>query len=113
MDQPHHRGDKMSVAELSHYLAAGNTPIVEVLSLDGIYVVRLHHSHGMAQLVDEHGAVMRFTGTGRVSDLLGPMGIKHGILTWSDQLGDEMIGIPSPAISPEEALVHGTRIAFS
>ncbi|MFC3285230.1 hypothetical protein [Litchfieldella rifensis] len=107
-----HRDDMMSVSELSHYLAAGNTPIVEVLSLDGIYVVRLHHSHGMAQLVDEHGDVMRFTGTGRVSDLLGPMGIKHGILTWADQLGDEMIGIPSQSISPEEALAHGTRIAF-
>ena len=51
-------------------------------------------------------------GTGEIRDLLGGIGLTHGVLTWGDQCGDEMIGVPGHALSPDEMLASGTRIAF-
>ena len=97
---------------LSHALARGLSPIVEVISLDGIYSVRFHHASGMSSLVDETGSVCTFKGTGEIRDLMSSLGLTHGVLTWADQCGDEMIGVPSKPISAEEMLTFGTRISF-
>ncbi|MBB3190403.1 DUF6482 family protein [Halomonas cerina] len=105
-------GDRITTKQLSHALHHGFSPIVEVESMDGIYTVRFHHANGVSELADKHGKTWTFTGTGEIQDLLGSLGLTHGVLTWSDQCGDEMIGVPGKALTPDEMLAHGTRIAF-
>ncbi|GHE21365.1 hypothetical protein [Halomonas urumqiensis] len=105
-------GDHMTLKQLADALSHGFTPIVEVESMDGIYTVRLHHRNGVSQLSDADGRTRTFLGTGEIRDLLGDIGLTHGVLTWSDQCGDEMIGVPGHAMTPDEMLAHGTRIAF-
>ncbi|WP_192035599.1 DUF6482 family protein [Halomonas sp. YLGW01] len=103
---------QFTITSLSHALAEGMSPIVEVISMDGIYSVRFHHANGMSSLVDAAGNVCTFKGTGEIRDLMSALGLTHGVLTWADQCGDEMIGVPSKAITAEEMLTYGTRIAF-
>lgn len=103
---------KLTYKQLGQALHQGFSPIVEVESLDGIYTVHFHHAHGVADLVDEHGKVRTFMGTGEIRDLLGDLGLTHGVLTCADQCGDEMIGVPGKPITPDEMLTYGTRIAF-
>ncbi|MEQ6889175.1 DUF6482 family protein [Halomonas sp. CS7] len=87
-------------------------PTVEVRSIDqGYYLVRLHHAHGVSQLVDANGQARRFTGTQWVSRALLPLGITHGVLTWAE-ITDEMIGLPATQSDPQSVLAHGTRVAF-
>ncbi|WP_136247120.1 DUF6482 family protein [Halomonas borealis] len=105
-------GDHITLKELAHALTHGFSPIVEVESMDGIYTVRLHHANGITTLSDKQGQTCTFLGTGEIRDLLGGLGLSHGVLTWSDQCGDEMIGVPGHAMTPDEMLAHGTRIAF-
>ncbi len=105
-------GPHITLKELSRALSRGFSPIVEVESLDGIYTVRFHHANGTSELSDEFGHTRTFLGTGEIRDLLGDLGLTHGILTWADQCGDEMIGVPGHALTPDEMLAHGTRIAF-
>ena len=102
----------ITLKQLSRGVADGHTPIVEVESQDGIYIVRLHYSNGIAELSDEHGKTRTFLGTGEIRDLLSETGLTHGVLTWADQCGDEMIGVPGHAITPDEMLAYGTRISF-
>ncbi len=101
-----------TLTSLSHALEQGMSPIVEVKSMDGIYSVRFHHANGMSTLVDASGSVCTFKGTGEIRDLMGSLGLTHGVLTWADQCGDEMIGVPSKPITADEMLTYGTRIAF-
>lgn len=105
-------GDKLTMKQLERALSRGLSPIVEVESMDGVYTVRFHHAGGVSYLADADGRVRTFMGTGEISDLMGGAGIKHGVLTWSDQCGDEMIGVPGKAMSPEDMLAYGTRIGF-
>ncbi|WP_163557692.1 hypothetical protein [Halomonas sp. NO4] len=105
-------GDHITLKQLSYALHHGLSPIVEVESQDGIYIVRFHHANGISELSDAQGKTCTFTGTGEIQDLLGDIGLTHGILTWADQCGDEMIGVPGHAITPDEMLAYGTRIAF-
>ncbi|WP_235825443.1 hypothetical protein [Vreelandella rituensis] len=51
-------------------------------------------------------------GTDEIRDTLGQLGLTHGVLTFTDQCGDEMIGVQGKAITPNEMLTYGTRIAF-
>ncbi|APE32344.1 hypothetical protein BOX17_16095 [Halomonas aestuarii] len=104
--------DRVTLEELADWLQAGLSPTVEVQSIDqGYYLVRLHHGHGISQLVDEDRKTRRFTGTQWVSRALLPLGITHGILTWAE-VTDEMIGLPETATDPASVLAHGTRLAF-
>jgi hypothetical protein len=105
-------GDHITLKQLSHALHHGLSPIVEVESMDGIYTVRLHHANGVSTLADAEGRNLTFLGTGEIRDRLGELGLTHGILTWADQCGDEMIGVTGHALSPDEMLAHGTRISF-
>lgn len=105
-------GDHITLKQLSHALSHGLSPIVEVESQDGIYIVRFHHANGVSELADADGKTWTFLGTGEIQDLLGDLGLTHGVLTWADQCGDEMIGVPGHAITPDERLAYGTRIAF-
>jgi hypothetical protein len=105
-------GDHMTHKQLTKAVANGFTPIVEVESQDGIYTVRLHHANGVATLSNAQGQTLTFMGTGQIRDLLGETGLTHGVLTWSDQCGDEMIGVPGHPMTPDEMLTYGTRIAF-
>ena len=105
-------GDHITLKQLAHALHHGLTPIVEVESQDGIYIVRLHHANGISELSDAQGKTCTFKGTGEIQDQLGDIGLTHGVLTWADQCGDEMIGVPGHAITPDEMLAYGTRIAF-
>lgn len=105
-------GDHITLKQLSHALSHGFSPIVEVESMDGIYTVRFHHANGVSTLSDKEGTTRTFLGTGEIRDLLGELGLTHGILTWADQCGDEMIGVPGHALTPDEMLANGTRIAF-
>jgi hypothetical protein len=107
-----HFGDHITLKQLSRAVAHGFTPIVEVESLDGIYTVRFHHANGISMLSDAQGHTLTFMGTGEIRDLLGEIGLTHGILTCADQCGDEMIGAPGHALTPDEMLTYGTRIAF-
>lgn len=87
-------------------------PTVEIQSIDpGYYLVRLHHGHGVSQLVDADGQARRFTGTQWVSRALLPLGLTHGVLTWAE-VTDEMIGLPAAPSDPQSVLAHGTRVAF-
>ncbi|AXY41770.1 DUF6482 family protein [Halomonas alkalicola] len=104
--------DHITLKELARALSQGFSPIVEVESLDGIYTVRLHHGTGVSELSDAEGRTLTFLGTGEIRDKLGELGLTHGVLTWSDQCGDEMIGVPGHAMTPDEMLANGTRIAF-
>ncbi len=108
----YHLDDHITLKQLADAVAKGFSPIVEVESMDGIYTVRLHHGTGVSELSDAHGKTRTFLGTGEIRDLLGGIGLTHGVLTWSDQCGDEMIGVPGHALTPDEMLTHGTRIAF-
>lgn len=105
--------DRITYKQLSHAIHNGFSPIVEVESMDGIYTVRFHHPQGVSELSNEQGKTCTFLGTGEIRDKLGQIGLKHGILTFSDQCGDEMIGVPGHALTPNEMLAYGTRIAFS
>jgi len=104
--------DHITLKQLADAISHGFSPIVEVESMDGIYAVRLHHGTGVAELSDAEGRTRTFLGTGEIRDLLGNLGLTHGVLTWADQCGDEMIGVPGQAMTPDEKLAHGTRIAF-
>ncbi|MDN3555797.1 hypothetical protein [Halomonas maura] len=105
-------GDHITLKQLSHALSHGLSPIVEVESMDGIYTVRFHHANGISTLSDKDGRTCTFLGTGEIRDVLGDLGLTHGVLTWADQCGDEMIGVPGHAMTPDEMLAHGTRISF-
>jgi hypothetical protein len=105
-------GNYITHKRLARAVAHGLTPIVEVESQDGIYTVRLHHTNGVTTLADAEGNTLTFMGTGEIRDLLSECGLTHGILTWADQCGDEMIGVPGRALTPEEMLAYGTRISF-
>ncbi len=112
MGHAYQLGDHVTLKELANAIAQGFSPIVEVESMDGIYTVRLHHGSGVSELSDSDGKTLTFLGTGEIRDKLGELGLTHGVLTWSDQCGDEMIGVPGHAMTPDEMLAHGTRIAF-
>ncbi|MDR5892982.1 DUF6482 family protein [Halomonas mongoliensis] len=112
MGHAYQLGDHITLRELARAIAQGFSPIVEVESMDGIYTVRLHHGSGVSELSDGDGKTLTFLGTGEIRDKLGELGLTHGVLTWSDQCGDEMIGVPGHAMTPDEMLAHGTRIAF-
>ncbi|HDZ48012.1 hypothetical protein LCGC14_0149550 [marine sediment metagenome] len=105
-------GDRLTLKQLAHALQNGFSPIVEVESMDGIYAVRFHHANGVADLCSAEGKVSTFLGTGEIRDVLGQLGLTHGVLTFADQCGDEMIGVEGKAITPTEKLTYGTRIAF-
>lgn len=105
-------GDRLTLKQLAHAIQNGFSPIVEVESMDGIYKVRFHHANGVSDLSDAHGRVLTFLGTGEIRDTLGQLGLTHGVLTCADQCGDEMIGVSGRAITPDEMLTYGTRIAF-
>lgn len=105
-------GDHVTLKQIANAVAHGLTPIVEVESMDGIYTVRFHHANDVSELSDSQGHTRTFLGTGEIRDLLGGIGLTHGVLTWGDQCGDEMIGVPGHALSPDELLASGTRIAF-
>ncbi|APE30685.1 hypothetical protein BOX17_06780 [Halomonas aestuarii] len=105
-------GDQVTLKQIASAVSNGLTPIVEVESMDGIYTVRFHHANDVSQLADSAGRTRTFLGTGEIRDLLGSIGLTHGVLTWGDQCGDEMIGVPGHALSPDELLASGTRIAF-
>lgn len=105
-------GDRLTLKQLAYALQNGFSPIVEVESMDGIYAVRFHHASGVSDLCNTEGKVSTFSGTGEIRDALGQLGLTHGILTFADQCGDEMIGIEGKAITPTEKLTFGTRIAF-
>ncbi|ALM54198.1 hypothetical protein [Halomonas huangheensis] len=102
----------ITLKALAHALSHGFSPIVEVESMDGIYTVRFHHANGATELSDDAGMTRTFLGTGEIREMLGDLGLTHGVLTWSDQCGDEMIGVEGHAMTPEEMLAHGTRISF-
>nr|WP_298411027.1 hypothetical protein [uncultured Halomonas sp.] len=104
--------DKLTPRELARALAQGLDPIVEVASMDGVYIVRLHHANGISELCDSNGNTCTYMGTGKIREVLGNMGLKNGVLTWSDQCGDEMIGCGGQSVSQEEMLLNGTRISF-
>ncbi|SHE87299.1 hypothetical protein SAMN02745148_01283 [Modicisalibacter ilicicola DSM 19980] len=104
--------ERITFEELAAWMARGNNPIVEIQSIDmGYYLVRLHHAHGSSQLVDEHHHARRFTGTQWISRLLAPLGMTHGVLTWSE-VTDEMIGLPATPGDSQDVLAYGTRVAF-
>lgn len=105
-------GDRLTLKQLSRALQNGFSPIVEVESMDGIYTVRFHHANGVSDLCNAEGHVSTFLGTGEIRDTLGQLGLTHGVLTFADQCGDEMIGVQGKAITPNEMLTYGTRIAF-
>ncbi|TVP49732.1 MAG: hypothetical protein EA345_06315 [Halomonas sp.] len=105
-------GDRLTLKQLAHALQNGFSPIVEVESTDGIYTVRFHHANGTSNLSDAKGKVSTFLGTGEIRDALGQLGLTHGVLTFADQCGDEMIGVEGKAMTPDEMLTYGTRIAF-
>lgn len=105
-------GDRLSYRQLARALHNGFSPIVEVESMDGIYTVRFHHANGVSELSDNDGRVVSFLGTGEIRDKLGQLGLHHGVLTFADQCGDEMIGVTGRAMSQDEMLTYGTRIAF-
>ncbi|WP_255304516.1 hypothetical protein [Cobetia sp. 5-25-4-2] len=102
----------MTLDSLSRALQQGMVPVVEVMSLDGIYKVRIHHCHGISDLTRLDGKALWFKGTGEIRDLMRSRGISHGVLTWADQWGDEMIGMVSRSLTQEELLAWGTRICF-
>lgn len=104
--------DRITLKQLASALGHGFTPVVEIESMDGIYTVRFHHSTGVSELADAKGNTRTFLATGEIRDLLGNLGLSHGVLTWADQCGDEMIGVPGGAVTPDEMLAYGTRIAF-
>lgn len=104
-------GSRITHHQLARAVAHGLTPIVEVESQDGIYTVRLHHASGVTALADAEGHTLTFRGTGQLRDLLRECGLTHGILTWADQCGDEMIGVPGRAMTPDEMLTrHPNRL---
>ena len=104
---------RLTLGTLAERLDPRALPTVEVQSLDmGYYLVRLHHAGGESLLVGDDGETRRFTGTQWISRALAPMGLTHGILTWTD-ITDEMVGLPeAPPVGPAARLAHGTRIAF-
>ncbi|WP_108446486.1 DUF6482 family protein [Halomonas denitrificans] len=109
--------DRVTLEALGDWLQTGRAstdeaPIVEVQSIDqGYYLVRLHHAHGISQLVNADDQARRFTGTQWVSRALLPLGLTHGVLTWAE-VTDEMIGLPDTPSDPQSVLAHGTRVAF-
>ncbi len=111
-DPAYQLGDHITLKELNRAVDNGFLPIVEVESTDGIYTVRLHHPGGVSVLSDAQGKTRIFQGTGEIRDQLGEIGLTHGVLTWADQCGDEMIGVSGKAITPDEMLAYGTRISF-
>lgn len=104
--------DNLTLQELTQALQQGLIPIVEVMSLDGIYKVRIHHGKGISDLTHNDRSAWWFKGTGEIRDIMGSRGVSHGVLTWADQWGDEMIGMASPSLHQEELLAWGTRICF-
>jgi hypothetical protein len=104
--------DKLTLRELARAVAQGLDPIVEIASMDGVYLVRLHHANGISELCDSNGNTCTYMGTGKIREVMGGLGLKSGVLTWSDQCGDEMIGSPGQVASQEEMLLGGTRISF-
>ncbi|WP_077530940.1 DUF6482 family protein [Vreelandella utahensis] len=111
--QTYQLGDHTTLKQLSQAMAQGLSPLVEVQSMDGIYTVRFHDGGSNTQLSDDQGRTLTFYGTGKIRELLGSIGLTHGVLTWSDQCGDEMIGVDGHAPTQEEMLANGTRIAFT
>ena len=106
-------GDNVTLSELERAVNNGFSPIVEIWSMDGVYVVRLHHHvDKVSSLCDKDGQVLSFKGTGKICDMLGEIGLTHGVLTLADQNGDEMIGVASQPVTRDEMLAYGTRIAF-
>ncbi|KJZ10534.1 MULTISPECIES: hypothetical protein [Halomonas] len=103
---------QITLKALAKALSRGFSPIVEVESMDGIYTVRFHHANGTTELADDKGRTRTFLGTGEIRELLGGVGLTHGVLTWTDQCGDEMIGVEGKAMTPDEMLANGTRISF-
>lgn len=103
---------QITLKALAKALSRGFSPIVEVESMDGIYTVRFHHANGTTELADDKGRTRTFLGTGEIRELLGGVGLTHGVLTWTDQCGDEMIGVEGKAMPPDEMLANGTRISF-
>ncbi len=108
----HQNETSMTLESLARALQQGMVPVVEVMSLDGIYKVRIHHCHGISDLTRNDHSALWFKGTGEIRDLMGARGISHGVLTWADQWGDEMIGVESRSLNQEELLAWGTRICF-
>ncbi|WP_368448856.1 hypothetical protein [Cobetia amphilecti] len=108
----HQDATSMTLESLARALQQGMVPVVEVMSLDGIYKVRIHHCHGISDLTRNDHSALWFKGTGEIRDLMGARGISHGVLTWADQWGDEMIGVESRSLNQEELLAWGTRICF-
>ncbi|WP_233266472.1 hypothetical protein [Cobetia sp. L2A1] len=105
-------GANLSLEGLTRALQHGLVPVIEVMSLDGIYKVRVHHGNGISDLTRNDNSALWFKGTGEIRDLMGARGISHGVLTWADQWGDEMIGMTSSSLNQEELLAWGTRICF-
>ena len=103
---------QITLKALAKALSRGFSPIVEVESMDGIYTVRFHHANGTTELADDKGRTRPFLGPGEIRELLGGVGLTHGVLTWTDQCGDEMIGVEGKAMTPDEMLANGTRISF-
>lgn len=88
-------------------------PDVEVHGLDmGWYIVRLHQEESISLLVDNEGETKRFTGTQWIGRALAPLGFTHGTITWADA-ADEMIGTNVPAVSAQQRLAYGVRVAFN
>ena len=107
-------GDHATLKQIASAMHHGLSPLVEVQSMDGIYTVRIHDSESnTTQLSDDQGRTLTFHGPGKLRELLGSIGLRHGVLTWSDQCGDEMIGVEGQAPTQEEMLANGTRIAFT
>jgi|AntDeeMetagen134_2_1112570.scaffolds.fasta_scaffold02643_4 hypothetical protein len=112
--QAYHLGDHATLKQLSHAIHQGLSPLVEVQSMDGVYTVRIHDDDSnTTQLSDDQGRTLTFHGTGKLRELLASIGLKHGILTWSDQCGDEMIGVEGHAPTQAEMMANGTRIGFT
>lgn len=102
---------RLTLDELSRL--AEPLPEVELHGIDmGWYIVRLHRHDSVSCLVDAQGKTKRFSGTQWVSRALAPLGYTHGILTWADAT-DEMIGNPTLAVSEQQRLRHGVRVAFA
>ena len=111
--QAYQLGDHATLKQISHAIHQGLSPVVEVQSMDGIYTVRIHDGESTTHLSDDQGRTLTFHGTGKIRELLGSIGLTHGVLTWSDQCGDEMIGVEGNAPTQAEMIANGTRIGFT
>ncbi|MGY4876785.1 DUF6482 family protein [Vreelandella aquamarina] len=104
--------DTMTLKELAQHVP-DDTFEIEIQALDmGWYFVRLHGADNtVLTLVDESGKTLQFTGTQWVSRSLLPLGFTHATLTYPS-VTDEMIGMVTRPLSPEELMASGTRVSF-